>query len=99
MIYELTEKDLLSLDGFECYTPGGKDNAYERKTMRISRPHQEPIECEIYIANADSSGALHFDPSDHYLQTIEEGLLSFTEQGISKEYLQDLRQAALGPKA
>lgn len=64
-VYEISEKDLKRLDGYESYP-----TVYDRRKVTVWTETNEPIEATTYI-KIDQSRAL--PPSSEYLAVIQQG--------------------------
>jgi cation transport regulator ChaC len=90
MIYDLTDEDLKSLDGYEGFRGAGdQHNVYDRVTVTadIDRPDDGSIprrvRCETYVARPSNPGP----PSQRYLDAILKGA---RHHRLPEEYLQAL---------
>jgi gamma-glutamylcyclotransferase (GGCT)/AIG2-like uncharacterized protein YtfP len=78
VIYELSNEDLIRLDGFEPVESG----SYKRTMTRAQLSTDETLECWVYIG--DVYPGAPFAPSARYLQTM---LTGAREHGLPEDYI------------
>ncbi|MEE8624128.1 MAG: gamma-glutamylcyclotransferase, partial [Acidiferrobacterales bacterium] len=78
VVYELSNEDLIRLDGFEPVESGG----YKRTIMRVRLSTDATLECWVYIGDVYLGAP--FAPSVRYLQTV---LTGAREHGLPEDYI------------
>ncbi len=85
VVYELSNEDLIRLDGFEPVESGG----YKRTIMRVRLSTDATLECWVYIGDVYLGAP--FAPSVRYSQTVltgarEHGLPEDDSDWIAREF-------------
>ncbi|MBI5836425.1 MAG: gamma-glutamylcyclotransferase [Candidatus Eisenbacteria bacterium] len=88
VVYELTQADLDSLDGYEGYKEGRAGNQYTRGTVTVLDRGREKKPLEALVYHAVPTGR-HFAPGARYKKTIVDGAKHWK---LPELYLEDLEK-------
>jgi hypothetical protein len=92
VVYDLTEDDLRSLDGYEGYHGPGAQNLYEREPLWVElvRPEDGSVPRRVkafaYLARVAANPS---PPSPAYMDAVIKGAIA---HGLSDEYVAALRR-------
>jgi len=89
VVYEMSDDDLLLMDGFESVDVG----CYTRKKITVICPDGTELECWTYFSNGQIGA--DYPPSSQYLGRI---LTGAKEHALSPAYIQKLEDLPLADK-
>jgi cation transport regulator ChaC len=83
VLYRVSDAALRNLDRYE-----GVPEHYRRIEVKVSGPHGQPVNAQVYIATKVEKG---LRPAAHYLQSI---LAGAAEHSLPADYVEEIKAAA-----